>query len=100
MTAEWILAQVVAHQVVEAVEPLAHVDGVQRDVDLGGGAEAEHATRPRQGADPRRQIGVGEVPGAFDASAVAQPQGMPALLADDDASLTRAIRGGTCCVWR
>src|SRR5215831_3438052 len=59
MTAEWILAQVVADQAVETVEPLAHVDGIECEVDLGGGANAEHATRPRRcgSAAPDRRRG-------------------------------------------
>lgn len=74
MPALRVLPQVVAHQSVQPVKALAHVHGVQADVDPGGEAQAEHCLLGLSNADQAGQIGIAELPVALDAPAIAQHQ--------------------------
>src|SRR3954452_24038085 len=48
MSAEGIFSEMIAHQSVQAIEALAHIDRFHRDVDPGRGTETEHLTSPRR----------------------------------------------------
>ena len=75
----------IAHQSVQAVEPLAHVNGFDCYIDSGRRPEPEHL--PRLGnTDQTRQIRFAELPVAFNPAAVSQHEGEPA------ASLRRRLQ--------
>ena len=81
VAAERVFAEGVTNESEEAVEALAHVDGIDGDEDAGGWREAEHELvavgggkeflEEISGASEMGQAGGGE----FDASTVAQDDG-------------------------
>ena len=81
VAAERIFAEGVTDESEEAVEALAHVDGIDGDEDAGGRREAEHELVGVSGGEEFQEeiSGAGEMGqaggGEFDAAAIAQDDG-------------------------
>src|SRR5271163_1986346 len=75
MTAQGIMAELIAHRSVQAFEPFPHIDGFDRKVDFGGQPDTEqHRQQSRAFGNPDQpgQLFLTKPPGAFNAPPIRQ----------------------------
>lgn len=72
MAAQWVEAQLVANQTVEALEAFPHIDGFEAEVDLCCWTESEHTLCSFGYAQELSESGFGEGPTGFNATAIGE----------------------------